>query len=86
MNRNAVEEALHDLPVLFVRVHQRLDKSFAVAGGPVVSISKSAPVPISLAVDELLRLILATLVSWEERVRDVARLTPAGHPDQPPPS
>lgn len=76
VDRNAIEKALNDLPLLFVRVHQRLDKSFAVAGGPVVSISKSAPVPISLAADELLRLILATLVSWEERVRDVARLVP----------
>jgi hypothetical protein len=31
--------------MLFVRVHQRLDKSFQVAGGPVVTVSKSAPVP-----------------------------------------
>jgi hypothetical protein len=75
-DRNAVAKALGDLPELFVRVHQRLDKSFTVAGGPVVAVSKSAPVPISLAADELLRLILATLVSWEERVRDVARLVP----------
>jgi len=75
-DRTAVSKALNDLPLLWVRVHQRLDKSFAVAGGPVVAVSKSAPVPISLAADELLRLVLACLVSWEERVRDVARLTP----------
>jgi hypothetical protein len=75
-DRTAVSKALNDLPMLFVRVHQRLDKSFAVSGGPVVTVSKSAPVPLSLAADELKRLILATLVSWEERVRTVARLSP----------
>lgn len=75
-DRTAMSKALNDLPELWVRVHQRLDKSFAVAGGPVVSMSKSAPVPISLTADELLRLVLATLVSWEERVRDVAQLKP----------
>jgi hypothetical protein len=75
-DRLAVSKSLNDLPLLWVRVHQRLDKSFAVAGGPVVCVSKSAPVPLSLGADALLRLILATLVSWEERVRDVARLTP----------
>ena len=75
-DRGSIAKALNDLPMLFVRVHQRLDKSFAVAGGPVVSVSKSAPVPVSLAADELARLILSTLVSWEERVRTVARLSP----------
>ncbi|SET49881.1 hypothetical protein [Nonomuraea wenchangensis] len=76
-DRNAISKALNDLPELFVRVHQRLDKTFqAVAGGPIVAVSKTAPVPLSLAADELLRLILATLVSWEERVRTVARLKP----------
>ncbi|MGA4989903.1 hypothetical protein [Nonomuraea bangladeshensis] len=76
-DRNAISKALHDLPELYVRVHQRLDKTFAaVAGGPIVAVSKTAPVPLSLAADELLRLILATLVSWEERVRTVARLRP----------
>jgi len=75
-DRTAVSKALNDLPLLWVRVHQRLDKTFAASGGgPVVAVSKSAPVPISLAADELLRLALACLVSWEERVRDVARLT-----------
>jgi hypothetical protein len=75
-DRTAIAKALNDLPELFVRVHQRLDKTYAVAGGPVVSVSKSAPVPISLAADELLRLILSTLTAWEERVRTVARLRP----------
>ncbi|MGI5274737.1 hypothetical protein ACQEUU_37270 [Nonomuraea sp. CA-218870] len=77
VDRQAVAKALHDLPELWVRVHQRLDKSFATAmGGPVVAVSKTAPVPIHLGADELLRLVLAVLVSWEERVRDVARLAP----------
>lgn len=76
-DRNAVAKALADLPLLFVRVHQRLDKTFAAtAGGPVVAMSKTAPVPLSLPADELLRLVLDTLVSWEERIRTVARLTP----------
>ncbi|MFC4006608.1 hypothetical protein ACFOY2_05205 [Nonomuraea purpurea] len=76
-DRTAISAALNALPELFVRVHQRLDKTFsATAGGPIVSMSKTAPVPLSLGADELLRLVLATLVSWEERVRTVARLKP----------
>lgn len=76
-DRQAVAKALHDLPELWVRVHQRLDKTFATRmGGPIVTVSKTAPVPIHLGADELLRLVLAVLVSWEERVRDVARLAP----------
>lgn len=73
--RGVIARDLNDLPLLFVRVHMELGGSQQVAGGPVVSISKSAPVPMSLQADELIRLILATLVSWEERVRTVARLS-----------
>ncbi|WP_068922179.1 hypothetical protein [Planobispora rosea] len=73
-DRLAIAKALSDLPELFIRVRQRLDKSGQTATGPVVSVSKSAPVPVSLGADELLRLILAILVSWEERVRTVANL------------
>jgi hypothetical protein len=39
-----------------------------------VSISKSAPIPISLAADELLRDLASVMVSWWERVAVVARL------------
>ncbi|SFJ85601.1 hypothetical protein SAMN05216275_11363 [Streptosporangium canum] len=73
-DRGAIAKALDDLPMLFVRVHMELGGIRAVAGGPVVSTSKSAPVPLSLAADELIRLILSTLTSWEERIRTVARL------------
>lgn len=73
--RGAIARALDALPLLFVRVHMELGGIRGEAGGPVVSVSKSAPVPLSLAADELIRLILATLVSWEERVRTVARLS-----------
>ena len=76
-DRTAISKALNDLPMLFVRVHQRLDKTFSTAaGGPIVTMSKTAPVPLSLGADELLRLVLDMLVSWEERVRTVARLRP----------
>ncbi|MGW4663199.1 hypothetical protein [Streptosporangium sandarakinum] len=75
-DRDAVARALDALPALFVRVHMELGNRGSGSGGPVVSVSKSAPVPLSLGADELLRLILATLVSWEERVRTVARLVP----------
>ncbi|MER7213188.1 hypothetical protein ABT340_39510 [Streptosporangium sp. NPDC000239] len=73
----AIARALDALPALYVRVHQAIDKTFAVAGvGPVVAMSKTAPVPVSLPADELARHILAVLTSWEERVRVVARLAP----------
>ncbi|MBG0828537.1 hypothetical protein HS041_12235 [Planomonospora sp. ID67723] len=72
--RLTIAKALSDLPELFIRVHSCLDKSGQTSAGPVVSVSKSAPVPVSLPADELLRLVLAVLVSWEERVRAVANL------------
>ncbi|GAA3417598.1 hypothetical protein [Streptosporangium vulgare] len=74
-DRGVIAKDLNDLPMLFVRVHMELGGSQQATGGPVVSVSKSAPVPVSLQADELIRLLLSTLVSWEERVRRVARLS-----------
>ncbi|MGS2645874.1 hypothetical protein [Streptosporangium sp. G12] len=74
-DRGVIARDLNDIPILFVRVHMELGGSQQAANGPVVSVSKSAPTPVSLRADELIRLVLAILVSWEERVRRIARLT-----------
>lgn len=79
VDRNHIEKALRDMPGYQRRVHAEIgSKSQAV--GPVVSTSKSAPLPINLSVDELLCDMQAIIISWHERVAAVARLAaPDGH-------
>lgn len=74
-DRGVIAKDLNELPMLFVRVHMELGGSQQASSGPVVSVSKTPPTPMSLQADELIRLVLSTLVSWEERVRRVARLS-----------
>jgi len=71
--RDQVEHALRGLPALHDRVRDEIGET-GKAAGPKVAISKSAPVPINLAVDELLRDMAVVVVSWHERVAAVARL------------
>lgn len=73
-DRNAIDKALRDLPALGDRVHAEIGNR-GHASGPRVSTSKTPPLPINLAVDELLRDMSAILVSWHERVAAVARLS-----------
>ncbi|MEU8199531.1 hypothetical protein AB0C10_37680 [Microbispora amethystogenes] len=71
--RDHVGTTLADLPAMYVRVHGELGNR--TGGGERVTVSKTPPVPLSLGVDALLREVVTVLLSWEERVRDVARLT-----------
>ena len=73
-DRNLIEQCLRDLPGLEVRVHAEIGSRSRVYG-PRVSTSRTPPVPINLDVDELLRDLAQVLVSWHERVADVARLS-----------
>lgn len=76
--RTMIQKALRELPALYVRLCGEIG-SKGQAIGPRVTSSKSAPIPINLAVDELLRELYAVLTSWHERVATVARLSdPAG--------
>lgn len=74
-DRDVIAHALNATPKLYVRVHMELGSVGASANGPVVTVSKDPPVPLSLQADELLRTIVETLVTWEERVRAAAGLT-----------
>lgn len=71
--RNAIHQALLDLPAYQTRVHAEIGNR-GQACGPRVSASKSPPIPINLKVDELLTDMAAVLLSWHERVAVVARL------------
>lgn len=73
-----VERSLRELPGLWARLHAELGNKNQ-ARGPKVSTGKAEPpVPLNLAVDELLRETVHVLASWHERVAAVARL--AGEP------
>ncbi|GAA0853400.1 hypothetical protein ACFQVD_26600 [Streptosporangium amethystogenes subsp. fukuiense] len=71
--RSIIERAIRELPTYWGRVHATLGQR-GQSAGPKVSISKSAPIPLSLAADELLRDMASVMVSWWERVAAVARL------------
>lgn len=71
--RGIIERAIRELPAYWGRVHTTLGQR-GQSAGPKVTLSKSAPVPLSLAADELLRDMVAVVVSWWERVAVVARL------------
>ncbi|MFF4989649.1 hypothetical protein ACFY19_20820 [Streptosporangium saharense] len=77
-DRDLIETALTGMPALYVRVAELLGTRTS-SGTPDdirVAMSKAPPVPINLAADETARAIVEALVSWEERIRDVARLAP----------
>lgn len=66
------------MPALYVAVDELLvtPRSTGRRDDVRVAVSKAPPVPLDLAADEILREMAEVLVSWEERVRDVARLSP----------
>lgn len=75
-DRALIEAALRGMPALYVAVAHQLGTP-RTGGAPDdvrVTTTKTPPIPINLDADEVLRDMTATLVSWEERVRDVARL------------
>ena len=72
-DRNAIARALSGLPEMWVRVHGEL--SVKAAAGEHVTMSRSAPVPLSMAADALLREVSAVLVSWDEQLRMAVGLT-----------
>lgn len=72
-DRNAIERALYALQDYQFDVYDELGTKGQTVG-PVVSTSKSAPLPINLNADELLRDMHLILISWHERVAAVARL------------
>lgn len=74
VDRTMIQKALRDLPALYVRLRGEIGTK-GQAVGPKVSSSKSAPIPINLAVDELLTELWTVLTSWHERVATVAHLT-----------
>lgn len=73
-DRTVIEHSLTSLPVLWNAVHGEIGNK-QQAAGPRVATSKSAPLPISLTVDALLREVVYVMSSWEERVAIVAGLT-----------
>ena len=72
-DRNMIFRALCNLPELFVRLHQEL--SVKAAGTEHITMSRTAPVPVNLAADALMREVLSVLTSWDEAVRMDAGLT-----------
>jgi len=76
-DRNLIETALRAMPALYARLGQVLiQPRYSPPLGVRVATSPAPPALIDLRADEVMRDMEAVLVSWEERVRDVAHLTP----------
>ena len=77
-DRDLIEAAIRAMPALYVRQEQIMrTPSFAAPLDAVrVSATPALAVPIRLEPEAIQREMVEVLVSWEERVRDVARLTP----------
>lgn len=76
VDRGVIGQQLADLPRMWAAVHSEIGNK-GTANGPKVSSSRTPPLPISLSVDALLRDVEMVLNSWDERVRQVARLVTA---------
>lgn len=75
-DRDFLVAAIERLPEMYTELYLQLGEkgtggdSLRVSGG-----GKTPPVPINLGTDALMRRILDVLSSWDERVRNVARLS-----------
>lgn len=73
-DREHIARCLDELPGLYVRLHAELGQK-GTATGERVRMSKSAPIPLSVSIDALMRSITESLYSWHERVAAVACLS-----------
>jgi hypothetical protein len=71
-DRDKTWRTLTSLPELWVRLHMELGRKGQ--GGERVSGSRTAPIPLNVSVDALLREQRDILLSWDERVREAAGL------------
>lgn len=70
----AIGRALASLPERYVQLRTKIGDKPTIVGEPV-SGSREAPIPLRVDVDATIRDMLLVLLSWEERVAAVARLT-----------
>lgn len=73
---------LDEFPALYMRLHAELGEHRAE--GVQVHVPFGPTVPLNAAIDAQMRAMTETLFSWEERIRDVARLSDLdGHENEP---
>lgn len=80
--RDRIRDCLNDLPSRLTDLRARIGDKGRSDGPRVSGGGRTAPVPINLAVDALLRHAEEILLSWDERVRPVARLTDLAAPSR----
>ncbi|OLT13033.1 hypothetical protein BJF79_03800 [Actinomadura sp. CNU-125] len=75
VDRDRIADVLTDLPARYAELAARIGERRRSDGPRVSGGGRTAPIPINTAVDALLRTVEEIVLSWDERVRDVARLT-----------
>jgi len=71
---SAVGRALAGVPERYVHLRTVIGVK-GQSGGDKVTMSRSAPLPVRLDVDALIRDMILILCSWDERIADLAQLT-----------
>lgn len=75
VDRDRIADVLTDLPTRYAELTTRIGDCRRGDGPRVSGGGRTAPIPINTGVDALLRQIEEIVLSWDERVRAVARLT-----------
>lgn len=75
-DRNRIRDCLDELPARYTELRARIGDRRRSDGPRVSGGARTAPIPINLGIDALLRQIDEIALSWDERVRDLARLAP----------
>lgn len=73
-DRDRVRDVLDDLPARYNELRARIGDRRTQDGPRVSGGARTAPIPINLGIDALLRQIEEIVLSWDEHVRIVARL------------
>lgn len=79
-DRDRIKDCLEDLPARYGELRARIGDKGRADGPRVSGGGKNPPVPINLGVDALIRQIEEIVLSWDERVRAVARLADLAAP------
>ena len=74
-DRTRIQDVLNDMPARYAELRARIGDKGRADGPRVSGGAKTPPVPINLGVDALIRQIEEIVLSWDERIRTIARLT-----------
>jgi hypothetical protein len=80
-DRDRIKDCLADLPGHYSELRARIGDKGRASGPRVSGGGRTPPIPINLGIDALTRQIEEMILSWDARVRPIARLAGLAAPD-----